>query len=87
MSGLDHHRQPYDEGTLCKLKLFEEYAKAWIPTFVMSKCSDIYIIYMTSSPELEEIQMVFTEVLSGFCGKSKAKQATFFRQRPEFIWF
>lgn len=43
MPGLDHHRQPYDEGTLCKLKLFEEYAKAWIPTFVMSKCSDIYI--------------------------------------------
>lgn len=43
MPGLDHHRQPYDEGTLCKLKLFEKYAEAWIPTFVMSKCSDIYI--------------------------------------------
>lgn len=43
MPGLDHHRQPYDEGTLSKLELFEKYAEAWIPTFVMSSYSDIYI--------------------------------------------
>lgn len=44
MPGLDHHRQPYDEGTLSKLELFEKYAEAWIPTFVMSSYSDIYYI-------------------------------------------
>lgn len=44
MPGLDHHRQPYDEGTLTKLELFEKYAEAWIPTFVMSPSySEIFI--------------------------------------------
>lgn len=44
MPGLDHHRQPYDEGTLTKLELFEKYAEAWIPTFVMcSSYPEIYI--------------------------------------------
>lgn len=43
MPGLDHHRQPYDEGTITKLQLFEKYAEAWIPTFVMSQYSEIYI--------------------------------------------
>ena len=43
MPGLDHHRQPYDEGTRTKLQLFEKYAEAWIPTFVMSQYPEIYI--------------------------------------------
>lgn len=43
MPGLNHHRQPYDEGTLTKLELFEKYAEAWIPTFVMSRYSEIFI--------------------------------------------
>lgn len=43
MPGLNHHRQPYDEGTITKLELFEKYAEAWIPTFVMSPYPEIYI--------------------------------------------
>lgn len=38
-------------------------------------------IYMTSSPELEEIQMVFPEVLSGFCGKSKSQAGNIFQTK------
>ncbi len=30
------HAKPFDKDTLTKLAIFEEYAKAWIPTFVMS---------------------------------------------------
>ncbi|MEQ1607133.1 MAG: three-Cys-motif partner protein TcmP [Pyrinomonadaceae bacterium] len=36
MSGKDLHKKPFDDGTLAKLEIFEDYAEAWIPTFVMS---------------------------------------------------
>jgi three-Cys-motif partner protein len=29
------HNEPFDESTIAKLEIFEDYAKAWIPTFVM----------------------------------------------------
>lgn len=31
----DLHEDPFDEGTIAKLEIFEDYAQAWIPTFVM----------------------------------------------------
>lgn len=31
------HDKPFDETTLTKLKLFEDYAQSWIPTFVMQR--------------------------------------------------
>jgi three-Cys-motif partner protein len=34
--GKNLHAKPFDEGTLAKLEIFERYAQAWIPTFVMS---------------------------------------------------
>ena len=35
MAYKDLHDKPFDEGTLAKLSIFEDYAQAWIPTFVM----------------------------------------------------
>lgn len=35
MAYKDLHEEPFDEGTIAKLELFEDYAQAWIPTFVM----------------------------------------------------
>ncbi|MDR1370090.1 MAG: three-Cys-motif partner protein TcmP, partial [Dysgonamonadaceae bacterium] len=32
----DLHSKPFDESTITKLEIFENYAKEWIPTFVMS---------------------------------------------------
>lgn len=32
----DLHDKPFDEATVVKLEIFEDYAQAWIPTFVMS---------------------------------------------------
>src|SRR6186713_2584436 len=29
------HDKPFDESTIAKLEIFEDYAQAWIPTFVM----------------------------------------------------
>lgn len=29
------HHEPFEEGTITKLEIFEDYAEAWIPTFVM----------------------------------------------------
>lgn len=36
MSVKDLHKAAFDEGTIAKLEIFEDYAEAWIPTFVMS---------------------------------------------------
>jgi len=35
MSRVDHHKKPYDEGTLNKLEIFSSYVESWLPTFIM----------------------------------------------------
>ena len=40
---MDLHSKPFDEGTIAKLEIFEQYAEAWIPTFVMQGIEQIYI--------------------------------------------
>ena len=37
------HDEPFDESTIAKLEIFEDYAQAWIPTFVMQAASTICI--------------------------------------------
>ncbi len=39
----DLHESPFDETTIAKLEIFEDYAQAWIPTFVMSGVDTICI--------------------------------------------
>ncbi len=39
----DLHDEPFDESTIAKLEIFEDYAQAWIPTFVMQGVSNICI--------------------------------------------
>ena len=40
----DLHNEPFDDSTIFKLGIFEDYAKAWIPTFVMQPhISEIHI--------------------------------------------
>lgn len=39
----DINKKPFDEETLAKLDIFEDYAEAWIPTFVMSGYKEIHI--------------------------------------------
>lgn len=43
MKKKDINRKPFDEETLAKLDIFEDYAEAWIPTFVMAKYEEIHI--------------------------------------------
>ena len=43
MGYIDLHSKPFDEGTIAKLEIFESYAEAWIPTFVMKGVENIYI--------------------------------------------
>ena len=40
---MDLHRQPFDEGTITKLEIFEAYTKEWLPVFVMSPYQHICI--------------------------------------------
>ena len=50
MPTINHHTKPFDEGTLAKLEIFEDYAQAWIPTFVMQGCEEIYIFDFFAGP-------------------------------------
>ncbi|MEO8172744.1 MAG: three-Cys-motif partner protein TcmP [Sediminibacterium sp.] len=43
MARKDLHEKPFDETTIAKLEIFEDYAEAWIPTFVMSGADTICI--------------------------------------------
>ena len=43
MAHKDLHEEPFDEGTIVKLEIFEDYAQAWIPTFVMQGLPTICI--------------------------------------------
>ncbi len=43
MAHKDLHEEPFDEGTIVKLEIFEDYAQAWIPTFVMQGIPTICI--------------------------------------------
>lgn len=47
----DLHIKPFDKGTIAKLEIFEDYAQAWIPTFVMqSNISEIHIFDFFAGP-------------------------------------
>lgn len=39
----DLHSEPFDEGTITKLEIFENYAKEWLPTFIMSGYKELWI--------------------------------------------
>lgn len=40
----DLHEKPFDQGTITKLEIFEDYTQAWLPTFVMSGFDTVCII-------------------------------------------
>jgi three-Cys-motif partner protein len=50
LSNKDLHKKPFDETTLAKLTIFEEYAKAWIPTFIMGGSKTICIFDFFAGP-------------------------------------
>ncbi|UCS91953.1 three-Cys-motif partner protein TcmP [Echinicola marina] len=43
MATIDLHEKPFDDKTIAKLEMFEAYAAAWIPTFVMRGDPEICI--------------------------------------------
>lgn len=43
MAYKDLHEEPFEESTIAKLEIFEDYAQAWIPTFVMQGLPTICI--------------------------------------------
>ncbi len=47
----DLHMKPFDKGTVAKLEIFEDYAQAWIPTFVMqAHVPEIHIFDFFAGP-------------------------------------
>lgn len=51
MGAKNIHSEPFDNGTITKLEIFEDYAQAWIPTFVMQPhCVEIHIFDFFSGP-------------------------------------
>ncbi|MDR0613886.1 MAG: three-Cys-motif partner protein TcmP [Dysgonamonadaceae bacterium] len=39
----DLHKTPFDEGTITKLEIFENYAKEWLPTFIVGGHKELWI--------------------------------------------
>lgn len=50
MGSKNIHSEPFDKGTITKLEIFEDYAQAWIPTFVMQSVKEIHIFDFFSGP-------------------------------------
>ena len=51
MGSKNIHIEPFDKGTITKLEIFEDYAQAWIPTFVMQQhVKEIHIFDFFSGP-------------------------------------
>jgi three-Cys-motif partner protein len=53
----DLHEKPFDKGTIAKLEIFEDYAQAWIPTFVMRGSQEIHIFDFFSGPGYDSKQV------------------------------
>ena len=43
MPGKNIHKEPFDEGTITKLEIFQRYAREWLPVFVMDKRKKVNI--------------------------------------------
>lgn len=53
----DLHARPFDESTLQKLNIFEQYTKTWLPTFIMLPyCPKIYIFDFFAGPGYSSIK-------------------------------
>jgi three-Cys-motif partner protein len=51
MAYKDLHGEPFDETTITKLEIFEDYAEAWIPTFVMQPAfNEIHVFDFFAGP-------------------------------------
>lgn len=51
MATIDLHTKPFDDSTITKLEIFEDYAKAWVPTFVMQpNIKEIHVFDFFAGP-------------------------------------
>lgn len=50
MAAKNLHDKPFDEATLTKLDIFEDYAKEWLPTFIMGRYKELWIFDFFSGP-------------------------------------
>lgn len=53
----DLHNKPFDSGTISKLEIFEDYAQAWIPTFVMQSAPEIHIFDFFAGPGYDSLNI------------------------------
>lgn len=51
---MDLHRKPFDDGTQCKLEIFESYTEAWLPTFIMQDSGPICIFDLFAGPGYDQ---------------------------------
>jgi len=57
MPYIDLHTKPFDGGTIAKLEIFEDYAEAWIPTWVMQEVPKIHVFDFFSGPGYDREQV------------------------------
>lgn len=58
MGSKDLHIKPFDEGTLTKLELFEDYTESWIPTFIFTDgIKEVHIFDFFAGPGYDPKQV------------------------------
>src|SRR5215213_6282761 len=54
----DLHSEPFNVTTITKLEIFEDYAEAWIPTFVMQTgINEIHVFDFFSGPGYDQMEV------------------------------
>ncbi len=89
MAYKDLHLEPFDKGTITKLEIFEDYAQAWIPTFVMQAMPEIHIFDFFSGPGYDSNNIPgspirLLEKINGFLGNLFQKKTKIVLHFNEF---
>jgi hypothetical protein len=56
---MDHHKKPFDEGTIEKLSLYKDYLREWLPVFLPAQNA-----WVIRGSLADEAQQLFSPNLS-----------------------
>ncbi|MEX1013639.1 MAG: three-Cys-motif partner protein TcmP [Candidatus Paceibacterota bacterium] len=84
MGSKDLHIKPFDEATITKLSLFEDYTESWIPTFVMTpRINQIHIFDLFAGPGYDKDGLAGSPIR--ILNKVKDQIGIFFQQKTRVI--
>lgn len=83
MPYIDLHTKPFDNGTIAKLEIFEDYAEAWLPTFIMRGDREIHVFDFFSGPGYDCKEVAGSPIR--LLRKVEAYKGLFFQQGTKIV--